>query len=278
MKRTAESPGVTAYFNTLQQIFELQANVLTAALPHNAERGRNDEERFREFLVRTLPQRFSVGSGFVVCSEPTLKASSQTDIVIYDEIVNSPLHRELAAFVYPVETVYATVEVKGLLRKKDLPKILSDATKVRGLAEHKWYVQYGVVPKNSGDPSKNVLAIREFKRVKPKPRAYLVAFAQCGWSSIDAFLEGLREALTTTPSHLHGVAVLDANWFLSQKAWESPPTAFVKAEDNALLRLMRQMLHDISSMPMYPMSVDRYLTPLTPNPSINRTARKRAAG
>lgn len=275
MKRTKDSPGVEAYFSTLQRIFQLQAEVLTATLPQNAERGRNDEERFREFLVRTLPQRFSVGTGFVVCSEKSMSASSQTDIVIYDEILNSPLHRELAAFVYPIETVYATVEVKGLLQKKDLPKILSDIRKIRDLADHKWYVRYLAVPKDQKDPRKKILAVQEFKRIKPKPRAYLVAFGQRGWSSLDQLVDSFREALVKTPSHLHGVAILNANWFFNQEAWAPSPTAAEKAGDNALLRLVRAMLHDISSMPMYSMSVDRYLRPLTPNLPLNRTARKR---
>lgn len=72
----------------------------------------------RAFLARILPRRFSVGTGFLVCSNPAVPASHQIDTVVFDEIYNSPLHRELAAYVFPIEMVYGTVEVKGLLRAR----------------------------------------------------------------------------------------------------------------------------------------------------------------
>ena len=120
MARTAHSPGIKAYYEALRDIFALESRVLTASLPHRGERGRNDEERFRSFLAKVLPRRFSIGSGFLVCSNPSVPASRQVDTVIFDEIYNSPLHRELAAYVFPIEMVYGTVEVKGLLRPSDL--------------------------------------------------------------------------------------------------------------------------------------------------------------
>jgi hypothetical protein len=50
MPRGNETPGVKAYYQALQKIFDLQSEILTAVLPHKGERGRNDEERFRDFL------------------------------------------------------------------------------------------------------------------------------------------------------------------------------------------------------------------------------------
>src|SRR4051812_48390915 len=116
MARTKGSPGRAAYFDALQRIFHLESEILTATLPHAGERGRNDEERARAFLARVLPRRFSVGTGFILCSDPASPPSRQNDIVIFDEVHNSPLHRELAAFVFPIESVYGIVEVKGRLQ------------------------------------------------------------------------------------------------------------------------------------------------------------------
>lgn len=98
MPRSKHSPGVISYYETLRDIFSLESRVLTGVLPHAGERGRNDEERFCAFLERVLPRRFSIGSGFIVCSVPSVPPSSQIDLVIFDEIYNAPLHRELAAF------------------------------------------------------------------------------------------------------------------------------------------------------------------------------------
>ena len=130
MTRRAHSPGTTAYYEALRSIFQLESEVLTATLPHSGERGRNDEERLRAFLAKVLPRRFSIGTGFLVCSNPTLPASRQIDTVVFDEIHNSPLHRELAAYVFPIEMVYGTVEVKGLLKPSDLVSTLRSIAQV----------------------------------------------------------------------------------------------------------------------------------------------------
>lgn len=113
MARGRAVPRVGDYYQAIQEIFAKQAEILTAVLPHFGERGRNDEERIRDLLGRVLPRSLSLGTGFVVSSSPSVPPSAQTDIVIYDELWNSPLHRELSAYVYPIETVYAAIEVKG---------------------------------------------------------------------------------------------------------------------------------------------------------------------
>ena len=157
MSERPQTPGVEAYYATLQKLFQLQAEVLSGVLPHYGERGENDEERVRDFLSKVLPKKFSVGTGFIVCSDPTLPPSSQTDVVIYDDIHNSPLHRELAAYVYPAEMVYGTVEVKATLRASDLTKIFEDIQKVRAMAKHRWYVQYPSTPKDPARPTELIL-------------------------------------------------------------------------------------------------------------------------
>ncbi|OOO02108.1 MAG: hypothetical protein USCGTAYLOR_01682 [Chromatiales bacterium USCg_Taylor] len=140
MKRRTGRPGTQAYYDALKHIFELESGVLTATLPHAGERGRNDEERFRAFLSKVLPRRFSIGTGFLVCSNPAVPPSRQVDTVIYDEIHNSPLHRELAAYVFPIEMIYGTVEVKGLLTPNDLVPALQSIAGIRHLATEKSYI------------------------------------------------------------------------------------------------------------------------------------------
>ena len=88
MARTADTPGTAAYYNALRSIFELESKILTATLPHAGERGRNDEERLWAFLAKVLPRRFSVGTGFLVCSNPAVRASRQMDTVLFDEITS----------------------------------------------------------------------------------------------------------------------------------------------------------------------------------------------
>ena len=257
MGRTKETPGVARYYKTLQRIFALQSEILTGVLPHAGERGRNDEERFRNFLIRVIPRKFSIGTGFVVCSDISVPASSQTDVVIYDEIHNSPLHRELSAFIYPIEIVYGVVEVKGLLQKKDIRKTIDDIRKIRKLSEHRWYIQYGSTPKSSNRLDQLVVAVNEFK-VSTPPRTFVFAYEAKGWRKPEDLVKDLVEVTKKAPSHVHGLTVLNRDWYITQEAFAEGGPKFHIFIGDALLRFVNGLIHNISSVPMHQMSIDRY--------------------
>lgn len=271
MARTADPPGTKAYYEALRNIFELESRVLTASLPHRGERGRNDEERFRSFLTKVLPRRFSVGTGFLVCSSPTVPSSGQIDTVIFDEIYNSPLHRELAAYVFPIEMVYGTVEVKGLLKTSDLVPTLQSIARVRQLAKEKQYVVYGSTSIGQDRPDQLVVAPIPITE-KLAPRAYIFAY-DAAWKSLDGFTKALRQALLKAPgAHVHGVIVLSKEWFAYQVPYTDNDRRVKRHEDNSLMRFVHKMMHDIGSFPMHQMSIDRYLSIETPsNPAPQRT-------
>jgi hypothetical protein len=256
MSRDSKSPGTSAYFDALQKIFHLESEILTAVLPHYGERGRNDEDRTRAFLGRVLPRRFSLGTGFVVCSDPELGPSSQTDIVVYDEIYNAPLHRELAAFVFPVEMVYGTVEVKGLLKQSDLVPTFKKIAYVRRLSKHKVYVDYG--SKQVGEPGQTVVQKVEISS-DHAPRAFLFAYA-ADWASIEAMSAAVNAALHQVPgTHLHGLIVVDKDWFLYQVAHDRE-LRLKTFTNKSLLRFTTNMNHALASLGMGAASIDRYVT------------------
>ena len=276
MKRKTDSPGTQAYYDALKHIFELESGVLTATLPHAGERGRNDEERFRTFLAKVLPRRFSIGTGFLVCSNPAVPPSRQMDTVIYDEIHNSPLHRELAAYVFPIEMVYATVEVKGLLTPSDLVPVLQSIARIRRLAKEKYYVVYGETAIGQEKPDQTVVAQIEVVH-KLAPRAFLFAY-DATWKRHGNFVKALKKALAKVPdAHIHGVVVLAKEWFAYQVAYAENEPKVKHYTDNGLLRFVKHMIHNIASVPIRQMSIDRYLnieapsnTPLLPTPQKRR--------
>jgi hypothetical protein len=265
MKRTKEPPGIEVYYDTLTEIFRLQSGIMTATLTHSGERGRNDEQYLRDFLKKTLPNRFSIGTGFVVSANPSTPRSGQNDIVISDQYWNPSLYNELAAEVYPVETVYATIEVKGVLekarkgRKKttDLDDSLSNIAKIRTLAKHKKYIEYAARPKKSDSQEKKVIEPNYFEMSLP-PRAYVFAYAKKGWRTLNDFRLDLEEHLGQHPdAHLHGIVLLEKNWFAFQESYNSPIS--VQAfEGNALIRFINTLLRGIQSMPMAIASIDDY--------------------
>jgi hypothetical protein len=90
------------------------------------------------------------------------------------------------------------------------------------------------------------------------PRAYLFAYATERWKRLASFEKYLTKCLADNPSaHLHGVIILDKNWFLVQEAY-SETVRLQSFEDNALLRFTNSLLHNIQSFPMGMMSPDRY--------------------
>ena len=108
MGKKPRTIDVQEYYDALRSEFLLKAR-RSAVISHLGERGRNEEQRVRNFLRSVLPQRFSVGSGVIVSSNKTLGPSPHMDVVIYDEFHNASLNRELAFSVYPVEMGYATI-------------------------------------------------------------------------------------------------------------------------------------------------------------------------
>lgn len=253
------SPGVVSYFEALARQFQYQAEVLSGVLPHYGERGANDEERVREFLRRSLPKRFSIGTGFIVCSDPVLPPSSQTDVVIYDEIDNAPLHEELVASVYPVEMVYGAIEVKRTLRSADLSKILADIEEVRRLATHRYYRRYVGEPKHPDQPEKRVNRVKEFNRPTPAPRSFVFAYTQSSWKTVDGLLKSLTRASKRASAHIHGLVILENNWYVAQEAHASGGPTFHAYTEDALMRFVAALVHSVSSIRMYPCSIDRYL-------------------
>jgi hypothetical protein len=266
MSRTRECSGIEVYYKAQQDVFDLQSRTLTGVLPHLGERGRNDEEHLRVFLRRILPHRFGIGTGFIVSADKHERISAQNDIIIADQFWNSPLFRELVAEVYPVETVYATIEVKGLLdkaskgkmpRKSDLDKALENIAAIRKLAKSKKYVRYVGRPKDPAKPDQ-LVAIPETFNMSLPPRGYIFGYAKRGWRTLGDFKKHLEDKLTEHQgAFLHGIVILEKNWFAFQEAYNDGVKVHV-FDDNALLRFTNALFRGVQSMPMYVASIDDY--------------------
>lgn len=89
---------------------------VTNHIEHMGLRGSSRENILREYIRQLLPQKFAVGNGIITDVNGT--QSKQQDFFVYDTF-NSPifLHME-SSCVIPVESVYATVEVKSTLTKE----------------------------------------------------------------------------------------------------------------------------------------------------------------
>lgn len=184
--------GLTAYFQAINDIFALQTKVLTGALPHYGERGRNDEQRVAKLLEQVLPRRYSLGTGFIISSHSDLPASPQMDIVIHDQIYNSPLFRELAANVFPIESIYATVEVKADLSLDKLREAAAALALIRQMAKRgKYYAHHALAEDAVRSSNAQPQGIEIQMRSHLAPRAYIVGY-DADAATPESFFERLK--------------------------------------------------------------------------------------
>ena len=270
LRRRPRILTVQEYYDLLRNYFLLGAK-RSEALQHLGERGANEEERVRNFLSQVLPGKFKVGKGHIVSSVPTLGMSPHFDAIIYDAIHNAPLFSETSS-VYPVEMVYGIVEVKRSLQKKDLPKILVDIKHMRSLGQERRYVNYTAVPVEEKRPDQLVTGQYEYHWPEPKPRSYVIAFKQKGWSTPESFLNDFRAALKITDTHIHGLVVLEEDWFMTRTPFSDIESGLALGIGNSLLNLTHHIVHSVSSLHMAPASIRRYLMagPPSPPPEVKR--------
>lgn len=252
-KRPLKRPPMREYSQAQSEIFQKQTRILSAVLPHAGERGKNDEERFRSFLVQCLPQRFSVGTGFVVCSNADVKDSAQTDIVIFDHFSNAPLYRELAAAVYAVESVYGVIEVKAVLTRKELGRAAIAIRRIRDLANHKHYLF------QQWQLNEDKTALQQVWVEGPSvlsPRSYVVAYSKRGWRTIGDFADYIYRESKATGAFFHGVLVMDKEWFVFQHA-KTGKTHYLQG--HGLHNFLDKLFGDISMYPMKMANFSRYM-------------------
>lgn len=89
------------------------------------------ENVLREYIKQLLPQKYAVGNGVITDVGGT--QSKQQDFFVYDA-VNSPtfLHMDSSSIV-PVESVYATIEIKSTLSKETLRQSIDNIKSVKEL-------------------------------------------------------------------------------------------------------------------------------------------------
>ena len=81
---------------------------------HDAEEGRYKEIILREILRSFLPQRYGIGTGFVICKGD--KVTSQIDIIIYDRFsknINAEILKKGDFVIVDNKSVVGIIEVKS---------------------------------------------------------------------------------------------------------------------------------------------------------------------
>ena len=110
------------------------------------ERGRENELALAQVLSSLIPQRFGTGSGPLI--DAADKQSGQVDVVIFEHAVEATLFAQTTQLLYPIETVYATIEVKTKLRAEDLFEFQDKTMKLRSLTAGRPHLDGSTAPLN----------------------------------------------------------------------------------------------------------------------------------
>jgi hypothetical protein len=91
------------------------------------------------------------------------------------------------------------------------------------------------------------------------PRSFIVGFKQSGLGKdYDQFKSKLEKILNDGDAHVHGVCILEDDWFAMRKAYVKPALLLGK-KGNSLTQLYRSILTGQENFAVYPMNVRAYL-------------------
>jgi hypothetical protein len=106
--------------------------------------------------------------------------------------------------------------------------------------------------------AKKYIVNQESRIIKTPPRSYIVGFKQSGLGkTYDQFKVKLEKILNDGDSHVHGVCILEDDWFAKRKAY-AKPAVLLGTKGSSLTQLYRSILTGQENFAIYPMDVRAY--------------------
>lgn len=242
--------GAQDYYEWLAASVGRYEDLARSLIKHKAEKGRVVEGVVKAALRAILPVRFSLGTGFIVTSAG--HASPQLDVVIYDAFHNAPIILEGGVGLFPVECVYAFVEVKSKLDTDGVKRTAKAIGQIRSFAVEKSYETYA-----TGGPVDKPVAVPLPIFDNLPPRSYV--FALRSELSTDTLVETIKQSTESADAHIHALAVIETDLFIAQRPYKDPHE-FDLQTGKVMAHFGASVLHGVQSMPMMPASMSKYLS------------------
>jgi hypothetical protein len=246
---TGQASTHTVYVRGLKTISE-QARDTADLVHHDPEKGRILEGIAENLLSRFLPKRYSVGTGIIITSDG--RASRQIDIVIYDNQKNAPLMFENNVGLFPVECVYGTIEVKSRIDGTVLKECADAIATIRNFKGSKTYYEFVTVEEEDGTKYR----VRRSYPDTLAPKSYVFAF-NCKYQSAEGLRRGVQAAAKSCSTHIHGVVVLENDWFVRQVPFDP---AFEAANKDGLQHFLLALLGELESMELGAADMSKYFS------------------
>lgn len=125
-------PDYATLLRLQERSLALQLATVRAAISHRGEKGENLERHAFAFLRRLLPAEYGIGTGFVAYRDDAgdVHLSEQLDVILYDAHRGGPLIDLGSVQVFPLESVFAYVEVKSELYSR-IPDLIRQSARTR---------------------------------------------------------------------------------------------------------------------------------------------------
>lgn len=120
----------TYYRGITQQICG-EVEFINSIFHHQGMKGEGNEIILRDLIKKFIPKRYGVGTGVVI--DRNGAQSKQVDIVIYDQIFYPSILSLSSVHLFPVDIVYATIEIKTTLDSSEADKALKNIFSVQDL-------------------------------------------------------------------------------------------------------------------------------------------------
>lgn len=112
------------YYKGIHGKLQSEINYINSIFDHQPTKGAANERLLRELIKKFIPSRFGVGTGVVIDKKGN--QSKQIDIIVYDKM-NYPSLFSLTHFhFFPVDIVYAVIEVKTCMDKEKAKEALGN--------------------------------------------------------------------------------------------------------------------------------------------------------
>jgi hypothetical protein len=131
MVKSKHKINIRDIFLGLQKQMRAKLSLNKKILTHPVAKGDASECEWINMLSSYLPSRYCVDRAFVIDCEG--KVSDQIDIVIYDRHYSPFILKQEGSTYIPAESVYAVIEVKPSLNKKNIDYASRKASSVRVL-------------------------------------------------------------------------------------------------------------------------------------------------
>jgi Domain of unknown function (DUF6602) len=233
----------------------LRASLLrTASISHELAKGEAREAAIRRELRPHIPGRYGLSSGLVV--NLAGQESKQQDVIISDEVENSPFMAEGGLTRQPIEAVVATLEVKSVATPEEMRDGVAKALSVAALL--------GDEPRSTYKPG---IGAQLVSSTCLKPFAGLIALRSSSprESLVKAWAEAHRSDRPWDRSN--GLVVIDdffACWTHADGQLSPVPdptcstVAIVDAGEDSLLWFYVLMMFGIQLYPRPTLDVNRY--------------------